>query len=289
MKKHIRLASRASALALTQAEIVKAKLYQVYPDLVVTVVPISTHGDVDKVSSLSEIGGKGVFVKEIQQALLDGDADIAVHSLKDVTSTPPNTLVISGFLRPESIVDTVLSADGISFQDFKQNAIIATGSLRRRALLKRLRPDIQFVDIRGNIETRIQRLSSGDFDGLMLSKVGLIRLGITDTPHSDMDPASFYPAPGQGVIALEVRDTDTNALSVVNAISDAEQGVISGIDLDILRGLAFNCSIPLGTYTRVADDYIHTLGFVENPDTTEFKEFDFKRRLMIEKDMFSKL
>lgn len=279
MKKLIRLASRASALALTQAKIVQDKLNHLYPTIEVLIVPISTQGDVDKVSPLSTIGGKGVFVKEIQQALLDNRADIAVHSLKDVTATPPEELIITGFLKPESIVDTLLSADGISLAGIKENAIIATGSLRRRALLKKLRPDLNFVEIRGNIETRIQHLQSGKCDGLMLSKVGLIRLGISNTPHYDMNPLQFYPAPGQGVIALEARRSDVDILDMLKKISDTQQVIISGVELDILKGLAFNCSIPLGSYTVLEGNSVQTSGFVQNPLTSELKEFNIHSRI----------
>jgi hydroxymethylbilane synthase len=262
----IKLGTRGSRLALAQASIVQTHLHRYNSNLDIQIVPIATTGDLNTQDSLSEIGGKGVFIKEIQHALLNGDIDIAVHSMKDITSSPPDALHLSGFLKAESICDTLISKHQYTLDTLPKTATIATGSMRRRALLKRTHPHCQFVDIRGNIDTRIQKLHANHWDALILSEAGLIRLGLNTQPHHPLHPSTFYPAPGQGVIALETRKADSLSTQFAAAISDPDQTLISSLEYDLLKHLQFNCQIPLGVYTQLINDHIEMTLFVENTD-----------------------
>lgn len=239
---HIRLGTRGSALALAQSEIVKAKFLAKFPEMTIQICPIKTQGDADQKSPLSQIGGKGIFIKEIEKALCHNEIDIAVHSLKDVTTHLEEELALSGFLKAESTSDVLIGT-------LPPNAVVATSSLRRRALLKKERPDITFVDIRGNVETRIQKLKTDQIDAIVLSEAGLIRLNLTHHISQIFDPKIFYPAPGQGVIALETRQADTTFSQLCNAISDPEQTQISKAEFTVLQALGFDCRIPLGVYS----------------------------------------
>lgn len=253
MAHRLRLGSRQSALALKQAEIVKAALLKENPNLDIEIIGISTHGDEDKTSPLSKIGGKGVFIKTLEIALLDNKIDIAVHSLKDVTSSSPDELVLSGFLAPEAIEDVLIAPpeSGIeSLDNLPQNAVVGTGSLRRRALLKSLRPDIKTVELRGNIETRIEKCYAGQCDAILLSKVGLIRMGWKSKIIETLDPFIFVPAPGQGVIALQSRKGDTLSESYAQMISDPHQASISRLEMHVLTELGLDCRFPFGLYTE---------------------------------------
>lgn len=253
MAHRLRLGSRQSALALKQADIVKAALLKENPNLDIEIVGISTQGDDDKTSPLSEIGGKGVFIKTLEVALLNNDIDIAVHSLKDVTSYSPDELTLSGFLNPEAIEDVVIAPpeSGItSLESLPQNATIGTGSLRRRALLKALRPDLKTIELRGNIETRIDKCFSGECDAILLSKVGLVRMGWKSKIRETLDPFMFVPAPGQGVIALQSRKGDALSESYAEMISDPHQSIISRQEMHILAELGLDCRFPFGLYTE---------------------------------------
>ncbi|KTC97821.1 porphobilinogen deaminase [Legionella erythra] len=279
MTKTIRLATRASKLALVQAEIVKSKLEAFLLDrATVTIVPLTTQGDRDLTKPLHEIGGKGIFIKEIEQALLDDLADIAVHSLKDITTNLAKGLHLSGFLKPEGQRDVlVFNKKDSQFSALPENATIATGSLRRKALLKYLRPDIQTLPIRGNVLTRLDKIKSLPVEGILLSEAGLIRLKLTDLNQEALDPNLFIPAPGQGVIALQTRDGDDFAIECAKAINDSHQELISTSDLHFLSHVGLDCKAPLGLYTTEQQDRLRMKLFLSNEPLTQFylKEVDF--------------
>ena len=203
----IKLGTRGSKLALAQADIAAKRLRAADSSLNIDIVKIATSGDKDQRTSLSQIGGKGVFIKELEQALLDGVIDIAVHSFKDITSDIPSDLEMCAFFTPESVCDVLVSRDNLPLDKLPMNAVIGTGSMRRRALLSRLRPDFQFSDIRGNIDTRLSKLKKGFYDGIVLSEAGLIRLGLQDKSHGVSIPQLSILLPAR-VIALETRKSD---------------------------------------------------------------------------------
>lgn len=273
MAHRLRLGSRQSALAMKQAEMVKKALLKENPNLDIEIIGISTQGDDDKTSPLSEIGGKGVFIKTLEIALLNNTIDIAVHSLKDVTSTSPEELVLTGFLKPEAIEDVLITPpeSGVkSLEELPKNAVIGTGSLRRRALLKSLRADLKTVELRGNIETRIEKCFSGSCDAILLSKVGLLRMGWRNKIADTLDPFIFVPAPGQGVIALQSRKGDALSEGYAQMISDPHQSTISRLEMGILTELGLDCRYPFGLYTEFDGNRFAVTAF--------WSDMDFKKR-----------
>jgi len=209
-------------------------------------VPITTQGDVQSQTLLSEIGGKGIFIRSLEQALLDETIDIAVHSLKDVTATILEGLTLSGFLKAETVADALIFHPTLtvsSLEELPKNPVIATGSLRRQVQLKRLRPDVVFENIRGNIDTRLEKLNQSSWSGIMLSAVGLRRLQLN--PKSQIfHPSVFIPAPGQGVIALETRKEDGLSNRLSQGISNPEQSLLSSIELSFLYEVGLDCRYP---------------------------------------------
>jgi hydroxymethylbilane synthase len=267
----IRLGTRQSPLALKQADIVRQKLLAHDVNRAIQIVPISTVGDQDKKSSLADIGGKGVFIKSLEHALLNDEIDIAVHSLKDVTTTLLPELTLAGFLVPESICDCLVLRSGqmilgSNVADLPRGMVLATGSKRRKVLLKEFRPDIKTVDIRGNIETRIQRLETDKIDGVILSEAGLIRMGLEHKIHFRFDPMQFLPAPGQGVIALETRSTQDMFWESCRAINNPDQEKLSVAEGILLEKLGFDCNDPLGVYTELKENMLHMKAFIASQD-----------------------
>lgn len=292
----VRLGSRGSKLALAQAEIVKARLEKIYPTCVFEIQVVHTTGDIDLKSPLSEIGGKGVFIKELEVALKNQEIDIAVHSLKDITSTIPPELALTAFLKAEAVTDVLIFNHDIThFDQLPQGAVIATGSLRRRALLRKLRPDIQFTDYRGNVLTRMQKLKEGNADALLLSEAGLIRLNLQSSISYRFNPHIFCPAPGQGVIALETRIADKELVEICRSINHPEQEIKSTTELACLEKIGFDCRIPLGLYAELNDslDTLTLTAFVSTSQMDQFFEervkFPVKDRQRIAAELSAKL
>ena len=276
MASRIRIGTRGSQLAQIQASRVRQAL--VGNDQI-EICEISTEGDIDQATSLSKLGGKGVFVKSLEEALLNNKVDIAVHSLKDITSEQPEALIIAGCLHPEATEDAVILFGHQSLEVCPEGTQIATGSLRRKALLKELYPDIVPVDIRGNVHTRINKSKDSGYGGVMLSYVGLLRLGLEDQVTQVMQAESFIPAPGQGVIAIQCRKSDTQIQEKINAISDPKQTIISQVEQKILKGVGFDCGVPLGIRTVLEDDIFKLKVFLANRAMTKKirKEYMFKK------------
>ncbi len=243
----IRIGTRGSALAMWQANHVASLLHKAHPHLQTTVVPISTSGDTDKITPLSELGGKGVFVRGLEEALVHNHIDIAVHSLKDVTSQSLDGLAFFAFLTPESIQDALVTLKTNDtthhtnpLDKLSHGSNVGTGSLRRIALLQKLRPDLQATPIRGNIETRMQKVLDGELAGILLSEAGLKRMGVLPGLESHaLSPEHFTPAPGQGVIAVQARETDHGLGKLLSVISDPIQSTISETHLRLLKISAF--------------------------------------------------
>lgn len=272
-KDKICLGTRASPLALAQARIVQNKLEKTFPHLRVTCKKIHTTGDREATTPLHQLGGKGVFIKEIEKALLNGEIDLAVHSLKDITCTLPDALCLAAFLPTESFCDVLVS--NISCQqlaDLPYGSTLATGSLRRKALLKKMRSDIKAIDIRGNVNTRLKKLDEGHFDGVILSEAGLIRLGMADRITHRFDPHLFYPAPGQGVIALEVRKKNVHTKLLCQAINDSHQHFFSTMEFAFLKVLGLGCDSPVGAFSFLENGKFRLKAFVSNRAMTHFLE-----------------
>jgi hydroxymethylbilane synthase len=267
MQSRIVIGTRGSKLALAQARIAAARLTRVFPSLCVEQRVITTTGDQNRQARLSDIGGKGVFIRELEQALLDKTIDIAVHSFKDITAHLHPGLELAAFFTPESVCDVLVSRSNTPLAGLPQNALIGTGSMRRVALLSRLRPDLRFAPIRGNIDTRLVKLDRGECDGIVLSEAGLIRLGLHDRIAERFDPRTFFPAPGQGVIALELRQEDKGRYE---AAGDALQRVISLAEFSLLEHLGFDCRTPMGVHTQLSNDILHMSGFYIHPGSNAF-------------------
>jgi hydroxymethylbilane synthase len=272
MKRIVRLATRASALAMIQARMVKKAIETCYQDKVdITILPLSTEGDRNVTQSLYEMGGKGVFIKEIERAVIQNEADIAVHSLKDVTTQLADGLMMAGFLKPESQRDVfIMKQEGQTPLFFSKNRIIGTGSLRRQALLKYLNADIRTMPIRGNIQTRLDTLASSEMDGTLLSEAGLIRLNLMDLPMEVLDPTIFIPAPGQGVIALETRKDDDFLLECCKRISCPTSSFFSKLTWDFLNQVGLDCRSPLGFYIETKDNQLYLHIFLSNQTLSHF-------------------
>ena len=247
------IGTRGSALALWQARHVQQLLQESLPNQPTQIHVIQTTGDQDKTSPLHAIGGKGVFTKTIEQALLDGHIDMAVHSLKDMTSAMPDPLQLTAFLAAESPADAWISAEYPDFNQLPNYCTIATGSLRRAALVKRQHPTATIVPIRGNVGTRIKDYSTTAI-GTFLSVAGLKRLGLQSRHTHPLPVQSFTPAPGQGVITVQTRrDADplNAALSVIN---DPRQALLSRLELAFLYSVGLDCRAPLGAHAQLINN-----------------------------------
>jgi hydroxymethylbilane synthase len=242
LPKSVRLGTRGSALAQVQTRMVKANILSKYPDIDVEIVPIMTKGDSDKSTNLKDLGGKGIFIKELEHALLDNKIDIAVHSFKDVTSRLAKGCCLEGFFTPETQSDVLVYSK--PFDELK-NPVIGTGSARRQAWLEMKFPTWSCIPIRGNVETRLN-LVGQTVDGVMLSYAGLIRLDKKPKFYEVLDPGFCYPAPGQGVICLETTDFKNEMVNLCRSISDSRQLKISKMEYELLKAIEFDCNIPLG-------------------------------------------
>lgn len=260
-------------MALIQANRVKDLLEQSQSRVQCEIVPIKTQGDLDLTSPLHSIGGKGVFVKAIETALSQGMVDIAVHSLKDMTSHSPQELCLAGFLKPEAVTDALVLAEPYTnLNSLPPGAVIATGSLRRQSILKKIAPHLKTIDIRGNVETRLQKLTEGHFSGVMLSEAGLVRLNLQHRISERFDPFVFCPAPGQGVIALQTKKGNEEIAHKCKAIGDQEQFYKSSAELAFLERVGFDCRAPLGLFATFKDAKICLYAFAANPAMDRFFE-----------------
>lgn len=268
----IRIGSRPSPLALVQAEIVKAKIKHSYPDCELEIVKVHSDGDLQSDRPISELGGKGIFIKALEVALMANEIDIAVHSFKDITSEIPEPLGIFGFLKAESNRDVVVS-NGKRLNELKPGSTIGTGSVRRMAQLSLVYPALKCVPVRGNVGTRVELVKSNAVDAVILSEAGLIRLNLAHLIDERLNSEQFLPAPGQGVMAIEARRNDLQFLEVLSRISDPEQVQISALELQIMKSVGFNCRIPFGLASRLLSDRVEIDVFLSNPDASRiFRE-----------------
>jgi len=271
---NIRIGTRDSLLAMVQAEKVQALLQKAFPKIQTQLVPMKTTGDIDLKSSLHEIGGKGVFIKELEQALLQDHIDIAVHSLKDVTSTMPAELHICAYLKAEANADVLVFNNRASFSDLREGDVIATGSLRRKALIAKLYPHLKTEGIRGNVQTRMKRFVERGHAALMLSEAGLIRLNLQKHIGHTFDTNTFIPAPGQGVIAIQCRQIDDDITALCTEIGDHTQGQLSRIEMGFLKEVGFDCRLPLGLNSTIEKGQFHTRLFMANEAMDKYLEED---------------
>jgi hydroxymethylbilane synthase len=268
MNHALKLGTRGSALALWQANYAADRLRPVAAPRPVELVLIETHGDRDQATALSAMGGFGVFTKAIQNALLDGRADVAVHSLKDLPTIPEPQLELTATPPRAPTGDAFLSTKHRRFDDLPHGATVGTSSLRRRAQLLNRRRDLKLVELRGNVDTRLRKLDEQNLDAIVLAEAGLIRLGLADRITEVLDPTWMLPAVGQGAIGLECRVVDSETKSLVTQLNDTTtfQRVLA--ERAMLAALGGGCLVPIGTTSSVLDGIITIRGAVLTPDGT---------------------
>lgn len=262
----IRIATRKSALALWQAEFVKAELLKHHPQLQVELVPMSTQGDKILDTPLAKIGGKGLFVKELETAILEGRADIAVHSMKDVPVDFPPGLMLSTICQREDPRDAFVSNQFTSLAQLPAGAVVGTSSLRRQSQLKALRPDLQVRDLRGNVNTRLAKLDNGEFAAIILAAAGLIRLGFAERIASYLPVDVSLPANGQGAVGIECRSDDTQVQQLLAALEHAITRNCVLAERAMNRTLQGGCQVPIGAFALQNNEELWLRGLVGSLD-----------------------
>jgi hydroxymethylbilane synthase len=265
----IRIATRNSALALWQAEHVRLGLQVHHPGLQVELVGMTTRGDQILDSPLSKVGGKGLFVKELEQALLDGRADIAVHSMKDVPVEFPPGLGLAIVLEREDPRDALVSNRYATLEDLPQAARVGTSSLRRQCQLRALRPDLLMSDLRGNVNTRLAKLDRGEYDAIILACAGLKRLGFAERIRQELGADTILPAIGQGAIGIECRLDDSAIHTLLAPLAHADTSIRLRAERALNRHLNGGCQVPIAGYAELSHGVIVLRGLVGSPDGTQ--------------------
>ncbi|MEZ2419088.1 hydroxymethylbilane synthase [Luteibacter sp. RCC_6_2] len=265
----LRIATRKSALALWQAEHVAGLLRQAHPGLVVELVPLSTRGDEILDRSLATIGGKGLFLKELEVAMLEDRADIAVHSLKDVPAELEPGFALSAVLPRADAADAFIANDYANLAELPNGARVGTSSLRRQAQLRALRPDLQLLDLRGNVNTRLAKLDDGHYDAIILACAGVERLGLGQRIRTRLASPGWLPAPGQGAIAVESRANDRRVSDLLAALEDEETRIAVNAERAMNEKLGGSCAVAIGAWCVVAEYGLTLHGMVGNAATGE--------------------
>jgi len=266
----IRIATRKSALALWQAEHVSSLLRQLDAVTEVELVPMSTRGDEVLDRSLQKIGGKGLFIKELEVAMQSGRADIAVHSMKDVPAEMPDGFTIAAVLERANHADALLSANNERLGDLKKGALIGSSSLRRQAQLKMLRPDLDVQPLRGNVNTRLAKLDAGDYDAIILAAAGLERLGLDARISQQFHPDEMLPAATQGVIGIECLTGNAEIMQVVQKLDHGDTAITTTAERAVTATLQASCQSPVASYATITGDRIDVTALVALPDGSEF-------------------
>ncbi len=270
MKTSLIIGSRGSKLALWQAQWVKAKLNEFWPQTEVSIETVKTTGDVMSQAPLAVIGGKGVFTKEIDEALVAGRIDLAVHSLKDLPTKLPDGLSLSAISEREDPSDALvirrdLAVPSPSIATLPPNAIVGTSSLRRLAQLKHLRPCLQVKELRGNVDTRLRKLDAGEYDVIILASAGLRRLGLENRISARIPPELMLPAVGQGALGVEARADDHETRSMLAPMDHAPTRAACEAERALLRALGGGCHLPIAAYAVVANEHLKLSGLVASP------------------------
>ena len=272
----IRIATRKSPLALWQAEHVRDRLLALHPGMQVELLKMSTQGDRILDSPLAKIGGKGLFVKELEQGMLDGRADLAVHSMKDVPSELPDGLCLGAILDREDPRDAFVSAQYSGVDDLPEGARVGTSSLRRQCQLRARRPDLQILDLRGNVGTRLGKLDAGDYDAIVLACAGLKRLGLSERITHALTPEEMLPAIAQGVIGIECRADDTRVRGLIEPLNHAETAQRTAAERAMNATLAGGCQAPVAGYSLLNAGVLELRGLVGQPDGSQIIRGDVR-------------
>ncbi len=262
----IKIGSRGSPLALWQANWIKDQLQSQHPEIPVEIIVIKTSGDKIQDVPLAKIGGKGLFVKEIEEALLDKSIDFAVHSMKDMPIKFPFSLCIASVTKRENPFDALISKDNIKLEDLPKGAKIGTGSLRRVSQLLHYRPDLTLIPLRGNVETRIQKLETEGLDGIILAAAGLNRLGWGDRISEIISPEILLPAMGQGAVGIETRKHDVDNQILLADMDDEDTHLALDAEREIVTRLEGGCNVPIGAFATIEGYEMTLRGLVASLD-----------------------
>ena len=265
----VRFATRGSPLAMAQTRIAIAALQHAGPPLDAEIVQIRTEGDRDQRTPLSVLGGRGVFVRAVEDALLAGEADLAVHSLKDVPTDVAAGLVLGAVLERGDPRDALVASGGRRLSELPDGARVGTSSGRRAALLKALRPNLELVDIRGNVDTRMRRVADGEYDGVLLAAAGLERLGRLDEATQLFEAMAFPPAPGQGAIVIQCRTDDAALLDRLAAVDHAPTRTAVEAERGFLAALGAGCALPVAAFAQMSEGLLAVRGMIAAEDGSD--------------------
>jgi len=262
----LRIATRKSQLALWQAEYVSKMLKHHHPELEIELIKMTTQGDKILDTPLAKVGGKGLFVKELEVGMLEGEADIAVHSMKDVPVDLPNGLHLPIICPREDPRDAFVSNDHETFYNLPEGARVGTSSLRRQCQLKAARPDLEILDLRGNVNTRLAKLDAGDYDAIILAAAGLMRLGMEERITERLSPEISLPAIGQGAVGIECRSDDARINNLIQPLNDRETALRVAAERAMNAGLNGGCQVPIAGFAELSHDALLLRGLVGEPD-----------------------
>lgn len=269
MNKTIKIATRKSPLALWQANHVKSRLESQHPGLKVVLVEMTTKGDQILNSPLSKIGGKGLFIKELEQGMIDGRADIAVHSMKDIPYQLPSGFEIGAILKRENPFDAFVSNRFNSLEELPKGSRVGTCSMRRLVQIKKVRPDLTILDLRGNVNTRLKKLDDNEYDAIILACAGLIRLGFEDRIKQQLSENVSLPAVGQGAVGIEVRLNDEEVKKLLEPLIDQQTSIRVSAERAMNAQLEGSCSVAIAAYSTIHGDTINISGLVGSAETGE--------------------
>ena len=264
--KKLVIASRESMLAMWQAEYIKGRLKALYPDCEVEILGMTTRGDQILDRTLSKIGGKGLFIKELEQALQDGRADLAVHSIKDVPMELPEGFALAAIGERASPFDAFVSNQYARLEEMPAGAIVGTSSLRREAQLRAKFPHLTIKPLRGNVQTRLSKLDNGDYDAIILAAAGLQRLGLNGRIREILSPADSLPAAGQGALGIEIAARRTDLADILRPLNHEETAACVTAERALARALGGSCQVPLAAYCVMEDGLLTLNGLVGHPD-----------------------
>lgn len=277
MKKIIRIATRQSPLALWQANFIQSRLQHLYPALTIELIPMVTKGDIILDTPLAKIGGKGLFVKELELALLENRADLAVHSMKDVPMEFPPGLGLSVICEREDPRDAFVSNRYTALEDLPPSAVVGTSSLRRQAQLQALRPDLRIKSLRGNVGTRLSKLDNGDYDAIILAASGLKRLGLNERIRSLIPANQSLPAAGQGALGIETRIDDDHINQLLQPLQHLPTHYCVTAERAMNRRLQGGCQVPIAGFAQIQEAQLFLKALVAKPDGSTILRAEGKR------------
>jgi hydroxymethylbilane synthase len=265
---NIKIGTRGSKLALTQTNLVAEKIKKIMPETAIEICIIKTSGDIMQDVSLLTIGGQGVFVKEIEDALLSGKIDLAVHSMKDVPGETPEDLMFAAILQREDVRDVLVARDNIKMEFMPKGAKIGTGSQRRGAQIKAIIPDVNIVPLRGNIDTRLKKIETDNLTGVILAAAGMKRLGLAERITQFLPVETMLPAVGQGALGLQIRKNDADLAKVCTGLNDATTAAEVTAERSFLKALGGGCRLPIAALGKLDGQRLTLEGMVASPNGT---------------------